>query len=142
MLQNCLFIVNNNFNNYVINLFRTWPQVLRKGRQFRLHWCHPSCYSVLHIHRYLLGLDKTYIFYQSIFVGSSCQCWIVSHVQLLPYWSIKWRKKTKKTHNVRTVLLKYKRNTVEIGKIETPNTYTWPLTFHAWYRHCNKKWRG
>jgi hypothetical protein len=56
------------------------------------------------------------------------------------------------THNVTSIQnegriphcrnsLKYNWTITNTGKIETPNIYTWPLTFLSWYRHFNKKWR-
>ena len=55
---------------------------------------------------------------------------------------MKWNgKQTKKYETVGTVL-KSKRKITERNKIDSPNTFTWPLTFLSWYRNFNKKWRG
>ena len=45
--------------------------------------------------------------------------------------------KTTKYHTVGTVP-KHNRKMEEIGKINTSNTYIWPLTFLAWNRHFNE----
>jgi len=48
--------------------------------------------------------------------------------------------KNKEYHTVGTIP-KSNINIVERGKFDTLNTNTWPLTFLAWYRYFNKKWR-
>jgi hypothetical protein len=50
--------------------------------------------------------------------------------------------KNKNYHCVGTILKSNIKTLVEKGKIETPNTNTWPFTFLAWYRHFNKKVAG
>jgi hypothetical protein len=47
-----------------------------------------------------------------------------------------------KSLDVVGTVLKSKRKITERNKIDSPNTFTWPLTFLSWYRNFNKKWRG
>jgi len=46
--------------------------------------------------------------------------------------------KTKIPHCQNSSIIQSK-NRRNRGKINTPNTYTWPLCFLAWYRHFSKK---
>ena len=53
-----------------------------------------------------------------------------------------WKSSTMKNKKYQTVITVpiFNRKLVKTGKIDT--TYTWPLTYLAWYKHFNKKWQG
>jgi hypothetical protein len=59
---------------------------------------------------------------------------VVCPSSIYGFWLLLWY--------LQTLLIKSYIKIVERGKIYTLNTNTWPLTFLAWYRYFNKKWRG
>ena len=56
-------------------------------------------------------------------------------------WSQMEKKTNKKTTQTVGIVHKFNRQITERDKIDSPNTYTWPLTFQSWYRNVNEKWR-